>query len=322
MNEYKISVIIPVYNSGKTLERAVDSLLKSHTASLEIILADDGSTDSSPAICDRLAGESSRVRAIHKQNGGVSSARNAGLEVARGEWIGFLDADDTAEPDMYEYLIGEAESARSDIAQGAVFVDYAEKTELLFSPRKSLLLRTDSADFARLFAGHVSYGSWCKIFKRQVICGLRFDEALVIGEDFRFNLDAIMRAGSILVCPKPVYHYIQNSEGAIHTMLKRDRLTAFRSMLKKAEADYKGVKFASSVIGTALLLDVTDTASKAVLNGLDTRELLNSLRDDVKKRLAHVLFGRGLTIKQRAKLLAIAFLPRLYKNMLIRHKRK
>lgn len=322
MNEYRISVIIPVYNSEKTLGRTVKSLLDCASTSLQIILADDGSTDSSPYLCDLFASQNANVCVIHKKNGGVSSARNAGLDVATGEWISFLDADDTVEPDMYEYLINEAESAHADIAQGAVFLDYGESCEVLFSPSKSLMLQTDKGNFARLFAKHVSYGSWCKIFKRQTLGDLRFDEDFVIGEDFRFNLDAIAKAGNILVCPKPVYHYIQNAEGAIHTIVKRERLTAFRSMIKRTESDYAGVKFASSVIDTALLLNITDTASRAVLNGLDTSELFGELRLDVKKRLLRVLFGAGLPAKQRAKLLAIAFAPRLYKTILVKHKRK
>ncbi|MBR2965584.1 MAG: glycosyltransferase family 2 protein [Clostridia bacterium] len=322
MNEYRISVIIPVYNAEKTLGRAVKSLLDCATPSLQIILSDDGSTDYSPTLCDTLAAQNTNVCVVHKENGGVSSARNAGLEVARGEWIGFLDADDAVEPDMYEYLISEAEAARADIAQGAVFLDNGESREMLFSPRKSLLLRTEDADFPRLFAKHVSYGSWCKIFKRRTLGDLRFDEGCAIGEDFRFNLDAIAKAGNILVCSKPVYHYIQNPEGAIHTIVKREHLTAFRSMIKKAESDYAGVKFASSVIDTALLLNVTDTASKAVLNGLDTSELFDALRQDVKRRLSRVLFGAGLPLMQRAKLLAIVLTPRLYKTILVKHKRK
>ena len=193
---------------------------------------------------------------------------------------------------------------------------------MLFSPQGSLMLRTEDGKFSKLFAKHVSYGCWCKIFKRHTLGSLRFYEDCAIGEDFRFNLDAITRSGGILVCPRPVYHYIQSSDSAIHTTVKHDRLTAFRSMIKKAEADYAEVKFASSVINTALLLDVTDTASKAVLNGLDTKELFDALRLDVKKRLAHVFFGAGLSAKQRAKLLAIAFLPKLYKTMLVKHKRK
>ena len=93
-------------------------------------------------------------------------------------------------------------------------------------------------------------------------------------------------------------------------------------MIKKAEADYEGVGYASSVIDTALLLNVTDTASKAVLSQLDTNELFNSLRADVKRKLSRVLFGACLPAKQKAKLLAIAFLPKLYKAMLVKRKRK
>lgn len=322
MKDYKISVIIPIYNAESSLESSVRCLLESSSRDMQIILADDGSTDSSPAICDALAAKNPQITVIHKANGGVSSARNAGLDAASGEWIGFLDADDTVEPDMYEYLIGAAEKAGADIAQGAMIMEQGDSSEVVFSPPKSLMLRTDDRKFGRLFSKHVSYGSCCKVFKRCVIGDSRFDESTAIGEDFRFNLDAISRAGSILVCPKPIYHYVQSGDSATHTVVRRDRLTSFRNMIKKAESDYAGISFASSVIDTALLLDVSDTASKAVLNGLDTDELFDSLRGDVKKRLSRVIFGAGLPVMQRAKLLTIAFFPKIYKRMLTKHKRK
>lgn len=103
-----ISVIVPVYNAEKYLDRCVESIVAQTYKNLEIILVDDGSTDNSPAICDAWAKKDSRIRVIHKKNGGVSSARNAGLDACTGDYIGFADADDWMEPDMYEVLIGNA----------------------------------------------------------------------------------------------------------------------------------------------------------------------------------------------------------------------
>lgn len=101
-----ISVIIPVYNAGRTLIRAVDSILMQEYESMEVVLVDDGSTDDSAVLCDELASQEPRVRVIHKENGGVSSARNAGLEVAEGEYVMFLDADDVIRPDSLSMMYG------------------------------------------------------------------------------------------------------------------------------------------------------------------------------------------------------------------------
>ena len=100
-----ISVIIPVYKAEEYLERCVDSVLAQTYSNLEIILVDDGSPDNSGQICDRYAEKDSRVKVIHKKNGGVSSARNAGLDVATGEFVAFVDSDDFIAPDMYEKLM-------------------------------------------------------------------------------------------------------------------------------------------------------------------------------------------------------------------------
>ena len=111
-----ISVIIPVYNVEKYLPECIESVLKQTHTNLEIILVDDGSPDNSPQICDEYAQKDSRIKVIHKENGGVSSARNEGLKIAKGEWISFIDADDWVEKNFCEILLNKAVKTQSDIA--------------------------------------------------------------------------------------------------------------------------------------------------------------------------------------------------------------
>ena len=101
----KVSVIVPVYNAEKYLQECVDSILRQTLTDLELILVDDGSTDSSPAICDRYAEQDARVQVIHKPNGRAASARNAGLRAASGEYVAFVDSDDWISPEMYEKML-------------------------------------------------------------------------------------------------------------------------------------------------------------------------------------------------------------------------
>ena len=107
----KVSVIVPVYNAERYLAQCVDSILAQTLQDMQVILVDDGSTDSSPAICDAYAGKDRRVQVIHKVNGRAASARNAGLRAAAGEYVAFVDADDWISPEMYEAML--AEGARS-----------------------------------------------------------------------------------------------------------------------------------------------------------------------------------------------------------------
>ena len=105
MNNPLISIVIPIYNSENQLEQCIDSLLNQAYQNLEIILVDDGSKDSSWDKCERYAQKDSRIKAVHKENGGVSSARNLGIQYATGEYLGFLDSDDYVSPDLYADLV-------------------------------------------------------------------------------------------------------------------------------------------------------------------------------------------------------------------------
>ena len=109
-NSALISVIVPVYNAAEYLPRCIESILCQTHRNLDILLIDDGSTDGCGEVCDSYAREDSRIRVIHQQNSGVSTARNAGLDAARGDWIGFVDADDWIEPEMYETLLRTAQT--------------------------------------------------------------------------------------------------------------------------------------------------------------------------------------------------------------------
>lgn len=99
-----ISIIVPVYNVEKYLERCIESIVNQTYKDIEIILVDDGSPDNCPVICDRYAEKDNRIKVIHKQNGGLINARKSGLEIAQGDYIGFVDSDDWIEPEMYEYF--------------------------------------------------------------------------------------------------------------------------------------------------------------------------------------------------------------------------
>ena len=111
-NKLTISVIVPVYNTELYLHRCIDSILSQTFTDFELLLINDGSTDRSGEICDEYAGKDKRVRVFHKENGGVSSARNIGLDEARGEWIAFVDSDDWVSPKLLEILHGEAEKGK------------------------------------------------------------------------------------------------------------------------------------------------------------------------------------------------------------------
>ena len=138
----EISIVVPVYRVEKYLNSCIDSLLAQTFADFEVILVDDGSPDACPALCDAAAAKDGRIRVIHQANKGLSGARNAGLDAAKGAWIGFVDSDDYIAPEMYEVLYQAVQSTGADLA----LCDYAEVDET-GAPCQSMHIRLEKKDF-------------------------------------------------------------------------------------------------------------------------------------------------------------------------------
>lgn len=222
----KYSVIIPVYNSHATLGRCFDSFVNGKFGDYEILLVNDGSTDGSDKICREYADKYQQIRYFSKENGGVSSARNLGLEMAQGEYILFADSDDYVADDYFERIEDVLSVKKSDMllfgAQsfGGQFRmwntgDYAEAEENAIAKRISIALR-----------GYLFSSLWSKAFKRSIIENnrLRFDERLHIGEDQAFIFAYAMYIDSIVSISDTLYHVDVSSEGSL-SRKRRDYLT-------------------------------------------------------------------------------------------------
>jgi len=197
----KISIIIPVYNAEKHLDMCVDSIVNQTYKNIEIILVNDGSSDNSGAVCDKWAKVDPRIKVIHKQNGGVSSARNSGLEVATGDYVGFVDSDDSVKPNWIYDLIEMNSGFNADlITFGVERISNSKITAVESMPSFKASGRDQlSAYFCRFFDD--IFGSVCaKIYRTQIITdfNLRFDETLSLNEDAFFDYAFIPHATKIL----------------------------------------------------------------------------------------------------------------------------
>ena len=139
-----LTVIVPVYNVERYLVQCVDSIINQTYKELEIILVDDGSTDASGRICDEYATKDQRIKVIHKVNGGLVSARKAGLTVANGNFIAFVDSDDWIDADMYEQLLGEMIQSDSDILASGFYKEYGEKASVVYDGMATGVYTRDS----------------------------------------------------------------------------------------------------------------------------------------------------------------------------------
>ena len=211
-----ISVIIPVYNREKYLHKCVNSLLAQTYANLEILLIDDGSTDNSRKILDDYAVKDSRVKVIYKNNGGVSSARNYGLKLAKGEYIGFVDSDDYIEPDMYEYLYNLITVYECDISVCAV----AGKPTLI-KTQKPIAIPSIKA-FTLLYEQSYVCN---KLFYAEIIKDIYFREDVAICEDMLFCLQAFRKTDKVIYGPQVKYNYIFNKDSATKRRFYIKKLT-------------------------------------------------------------------------------------------------
>ena len=224
MDKNRLSIIVPVYNAEEYLDRCLISILEQDFVSYEVILVDDGSTDSSPMICDRYSATDPRFRTIHKENGGVSSARNAGLDLAKGEYVMFVDSDDALLPDaldaLFEGLAGE------DIAVGGytVYLEGTPGREVF--PRRNCSYRGE--DMNAFYIDNIRKNCemldapWSKVFRRKAIGDMRFCEDLSYAEDKLFVFTFLTKCSSAHTCAFPLYAYHVRA-GSLGSDVRSDR---------------------------------------------------------------------------------------------------
>lgn len=236
----KISIIVPVYKVEKYLNRCVDSILAQSHRDIEVILIDDGSPDSCGRICDEYSRLDKRVKVIHQENKGVSSARNAGLDFASGDYIGFVDSDDYIEPDMYETLLHLIKSTEADIACISMAVHDSNGNQEPFQEEDEVHIYTREQAIQNMFYDDNSTsGHLCnKIYKAELFDGLRLDSKIKVREDALIMWDLFFRSKSISFQRKYKYHYLSNPSSAVHSFspsFLTSRL-ASQSLLEKTNA--------------------------------------------------------------------------------------
>lgn len=218
-----ISIIVPVYRVEEYLNKCIESIVNQTYNELEIILVDDGSDDNCPQICDEWAKKDSRIKVIHKENGGLVSARQAGFRASTGDYVGFVDGDDWIEPDMYEYIANALRKTDADIAMSEFFFSYTDKeqkSEGCLSKEFYNREQLQSEVFpTMLFSGrYYRFGiypnCWSKVIKRDLLEKnlLSVDTRIRLGEDIAFIYPCIMESESICHIDKALYHYRINSE--------------------------------------------------------------------------------------------------------------
>lgn len=226
----EISVIVPVYKVEPYLDRCVQSILRQTFRAFELILVDDGSPDGCPAMCDGWAKQDRRIRVLHKENGGLSSARNAGLAVATGRYISFVDSDDWIEPQMLEYLWNLLQAhPEAQIAQCEAIIS-KDQTPAQAQPQEEIAVfdQTGMLDYFFRIHGEASNTAvWNKLYARDILQGFSFVPTL--NEDVEASYEFFQRASHMVVSNQKLYHYFVNNTGIT------------RSKFSKKDLDYLAV---------------------------------------------------------------------------------
>lgn len=211
----KVSVIVAVYNVEKYLNKCVDSLLAQTLSDIEILLVDDGSTDGSGRICDDYAGKDNRVRVIHKENGGLSDARNRGIEEALAEYIGFIDGDDYVDEDMFEVLYQNLLKEEADVSVCGLYHCYTNDTRT--SADTTGYYVTDAKEIIRMVldSSKISVNAVNKLYRKQLFDHIRFPKGKR-SEDAHIMIRLLDQVKTAVVTMAPKYYYIHR-EGSITT---------------------------------------------------------------------------------------------------------
>lgn len=309
-----ISVIVPVYNVEKYVARCVDSILSQSFSEFELLLIDDGSTDASASICTDYCNKDERVRYHRKENGGLSDARNYGVQRSVGEYVAFIDSDDWVEPEYLQYLVDAIKLSGSDISTCVFYVRRGDN----IAPWKSLdetpvIMSNRDALLSLLWSEEISVTANCKLFRRTLFdsvlfpCGKHFED---VGTTYKL----LIRSKSVAVGGRPLYNYFMRADSITHSTDSSifDRL----SFAEQAYNDLKGmdrevseaaeyyyVHHALSVLRSCDLKN-KEQAVRAKEIGADVlkhkRNVLTCAKTPKRDRIALIALGFGLPAYQKA----------------------
>lgn len=269
MDNPLISVIVPIYNVEKYLERCIESICAQTYENLEILLVNDGSLDSSKQICEQYEKKDKRVKLINKENGGLASARNAALKVLKGSIIVCVDSDDWIESNMVEVLYNNLCKYEADMSVCNYFNELGEgkKDNKKYSKEITVLNNEKAMEYAILPKKYYGF-AWNKMYKKEILGEMLYDESILKGEDSPFSCEYISRCTKVVYQDIPLYHYRQDTISISRSEFSSKKMTVLKSysdivdmLIKKGYSnrivELQRVQYANQLL--SLLVNITNT---------------------------------------------------------------
>lgn len=294
-----VSVIIPIYCVERYLEQCLNSVVQQTHTELEIILVDDGSTDQCPMLCDAWAKRDSRITVIHKANGGLSDARNVGIDSAHGDYILFVDSDDWIEPNMVECMLSVLEEQHADICACGIFYEYPQKTAI----REVDSFVGNSTETYRRLYDETRYpvSTWNKLYCRKCWNKLRFPVGKICEDAFTTYL-LIDQAQTIVQISTPFYHYrirdnsIMTSKFSVKKMYEEEAWRENYLFMKEHYPEHVQAAYNFYLLRVNVLIHTMTEEQK-----LDYQKEYQILKAILKENMDYVLLRSGLPLKKRFK---------------------
>lgn len=314
MNEKTVSLIIPVYNTEKYLDRCIDSVVNQTYNNLEIILVNDGSSDSSPKMCNTWAEKDSRIKVIHKENDGLANARNSGIKACSGDYVMFVDSDDYIDFDMVEFLLNLSLKYDADVSRCGFYLNYENGRQTKEYDNVSIQILDRDQRIIELTTAGYSGTAWNKLYKRDVIKTHLYCKSDGCAEDIMHNFRVYKDVEKTVFCDEPKYHYVIRDDsitGSKFSYGAFDIIKAKKTILDFAQDNDRLLPYA--VKGYVM-------SAFIVLSGCIQND---AFPKEAKELVTHILkykkeiYSSDLYTKQdKLKVLILSLSPKLYSKII------
>lgn len=307
-----ISVIIPAYNIEQYIERCLESVCGQTYSRLEIIVIDDGSSDGTGNIIDELAKKDSRIVTIHKENGGVSAARNTGLDIAKGDYIGFVDGDDIIESDMYELLLRNALKYQADISHCGYQMVFPNRVDHYYNTGEVRIQNQYEGVYDLIKADKIEPGLCNKFYKRELVSVHRLDNKIKINEDLLYNYILFKEAKTSVFEDVSKYHYMVRGNSASTSKINKNKLEDPLLALQKMMKQETGETYQLLEKRYAYLLEKVASMKSSKLDD-ELVKICRKRRDELRSIIKRHELKANYTKKEMFQLKLAAYCPVIYR---------